>query len=77
MAQHILLALALPEDLERLCLPEGVNRRLPELLDRQDRGDVLTPDERQEAEGLVNLAERLSLLRFRVQRIAEQDSDTQ
>jgi hypothetical protein len=77
MAQHILLELELPEDLEQLRLPEGVNRRLHELLDRQDRGDVLTPDERQEAEGLVNLTELLSLLRLRAQRIAEHGSDAQ
>jgi hypothetical protein len=67
----------LPEDLEQLCLPEGVNRRLHELLDRQDRGETLTPDERQEAEGLVNLAELLSLFRLRAQRNAEHGSDAQ
>ena len=77
MSQHILLELDLPQDLEHLCLPDGVNRRLHQLLDRQDRGEALTPDERQEAEGLVNLVELLSLLRLRAQRIAEQPADTQ
>jgi hypothetical protein len=77
MSQQIIVTLELPEDLEQLCLPEGVNRRLHELLDRQDRGETLTPDERQEAEGLVNLAELLSLLRLREQRIAEHGSDAQ
>jgi hypothetical protein len=38
---------------------------LQTLLDRQDAGDVLTPAERQEAEGLVELAEFLSLLALR------------
>jgi hypothetical protein len=75
MSQQIILELEVPEDLEQLRLPEGVNRRLHELLDRQDRGETLTPDERQEAEGLVNLAELLSLLRLRAQRIAERGSD--
>ena len=60
-----------------IMLAEGVDRRLHELLDRQDRGEPLTPDERQEAEGLVNLAERLLLLRLRAQRIAEHGSDPQ
>jgi hypothetical protein len=77
MSQHILLELELPEDLEQLRLPAGVDRRLHELLDRQDRGGQLTSDERQEAEGLVNLAELLSLLRLRVQRITEHGSDVQ
>jgi hypothetical protein len=38
------------------------------LLDRQDEGSTLTTAERQEAEGLVNLAELLSLLRLRAER---------
>jgi hypothetical protein len=75
MIHHMLLELELPEDLEKLRLPIGVERRLHALLDRQDRGEELTPDERQEAEGLVNLAELLSLLRLRAQRIAGQGSD--
>jgi hypothetical protein len=37
-------------------LPEGVDRRLHALLDKQDRGEELTADERAEAEGLVTLA---------------------
>jgi hypothetical protein len=55
-------------------LPAGVQQRLQELLDRQDQGTALTPDEWQEAEGLVNLAELLSLLRLRGQRAAQQKS---
>jgi hypothetical protein len=77
MSHQVIVTLELPEDLEQLCLLEAVNRRLHELLDRQDRGETLTPDERQEAEGLVNLAELLSLLRLREQRIAEHGSDAQ
>jgi hypothetical protein len=50
-------------------LPEGVHLRLTSLLDRQDTGEALTHAERQEAEGLVELAEFLSLLSLRSQRV--------
>ncbi len=59
------LELDLPEDMAGLVLPEGVDRRLHSLLDKQDRGEPLTEDEVVEAEGLVNLAELLSLIRLR------------
>ncbi len=49
-------------------LPSAVQRRLQALLDRQDQGEALTAAERQEAEGLVELAELLSLLRLRTER---------
>jgi len=38
------------------------------LLDKQDRGEALTDDESAEAEGLVELAELLTLLRLRASR---------
>jgi hypothetical protein len=69
MPQHILVELEMPTDLDAFKLPIGVNERLQELLDRQDQGQELTTAERLEAEGLVNLAELLSLLRLRSQRI--------
>ncbi len=69
MSQTVAIKLSVPDDLARFRLPDGVNARLQELLDRQDRGQRLTPAERKEAEGLVNLAELLSLLRLRVERI--------
>lgn len=59
----------LPNDLASFRLPEGVAGRLQELLDRQDAGHELTVDERAEAEGLVDLAEFLTLLRLRSERI--------
>ena len=59
------LQLDLPADLSRLRLPEGVGRRLEQLLDKQDRGEELTDDERSEAEGLADLNDLLSLLRLR------------
>jgi hypothetical protein len=58
----------IPLELAHFDLPEAVQARLQALLDRQDDGDSLTPAERQEAEGLVDLAEFLSLLRLRSQR---------
>jgi hypothetical protein len=75
MAQHILLEIEMPAGLDRFKLPSGVNERLQELLDRQDRGEALTATERSEAEGLVDLAELLSLLSLRAQRIWR-DQDT-
>ena len=74
MSQHILIEIELPAELERFKLPEGVNQRLQALLDRQDQGEQLTPTERQEAEGLVDLAELLSLLQLRAQRITQPES---
>ena len=72
MSQHVLIEIELPTDLAQFQLPEGVNKRLQTLLDRQDRGKILTRAERQEAEGLVNLAELLTLLRLRTQRVGQQ-----
>ncbi len=60
----------LPSDLARFRLPEAVDVRLQTLLDRQDSGQLLTTPERDEAEGLVNLAEFLTLLRLRAERLS-------
>jgi hypothetical protein len=49
-----------------------VQARLTELLDRQDRGQPLTDAEREEAEGLVTLAETLSLIKLRAERMADE-----
>ena len=68
MSQVVHVELDLPEDWEGLHLPDGVNERLRELLDRQDQGERLSQAERREAEGLVSLAEFLSLLRLRAER---------
>ncbi|WP_395750255.1 hypothetical protein [Prosthecobacter sp.] len=62
MSQSIHLDLELPDDLARFKLPEGVNERLTSLLDKQDSGQVLTDQERREAEGLVDLADTLTYL---------------
>jgi hypothetical protein len=64
------LEVELPEELGQFRLPEAVAARLQSLLDRQDAGLPLTDPERAEAEGLINLAEFLSLLRLRSERAA-------
>ena len=70
---HVLVELGIPGDLEQFKLPPGVNDRLQELLDREDRGrERLTLAEQREAEGLVELAEVLSLLRLRAQRASRE-----
>ena len=70
MAESLLIELQMPDDMSRFKLPAGVQSRLQELLDRQDGGQPLTEAERSEAEGLVSLAELLSLLRLRAERAA-------
>jgi hypothetical protein len=65
--KELSFTLKLPADLARLKFPEALDNRLQELLDRQDRAGDLTPTERQEAEGLVELAELLTLLRMRAE----------
>lgn len=65
----ITLEVDLPNDLARFRLPEAVAARLQILLDRQESGQPLTPQEQQEAEGLVNLSEFLTLLKLRSERI--------
>lgn len=72
MSQHVLIEIEMPADLIQFKLPKGVDKRLQSLLDRQDQGDRLTPAERLEAEGLVNLAELLSLLRSRAERVSRE-----
>ena len=64
------LELELPDDLPRLRLPKAVASRLQALLDRQDDGEILSDEERAEADGLVNMAEFLTLLRLRNERKA-------
>ncbi len=77
MGQQILVQLEMPTDLATFQLPPGVHARLHALLDRQDQGEELTEAERQEADGLVNLAELLSLLRLRAQRVWQEGSHGQ
>lgn len=69
MSQAIVFEIEVPEELASFRLPTSVDERLQALLDRQDRGETLTDRERREAEGLVDLAELLALLRLRAQRV--------
>jgi hypothetical protein len=68
MSSAVRVELELPADLQRFRLPAALDRRLHQLLDQQDGGVALTDDERAEAEGLVDLAEALSLLKLRAER---------
>jgi hypothetical protein len=64
----VTLEIDLPADLALFRLPPAVTARLHSLLDHQDSGQPLTAQERAEAEGLVELAEFLTLLRQRAER---------
>jgi hypothetical protein len=68
----VTLEVDLPADLARFRLPEAVAARLQTLLDRQDSGTPLTEQEREEAEGLVDLADFLTLLRLRAERLSHE-----
>ena len=67
----VTLEVDLPADLARFRLPEAVAARLQDLLNRQDSGQPLSVQEREEAEGLVDLAEFLTLLRLRAERMTQ------
>jgi hypothetical protein len=68
MKPAISIELPMPAGISEFRLPPGVKRRLTSLLDRQDSGTPLTASERREAEGLVEMAEFLSLLKLRAKR---------
>jgi hypothetical protein len=65
---HVSREVDLPAVLARFRLPDAVAARLQSLLDRQDAGESLTTQEREEAQGLVELADLLRLLRLRAER---------
>lgn len=62
----------IPIELTRFQFPQAVQARLQFLLDRQDEGYALSHAEQQEAAGLVELAEFLSLLRLRSTSVMKQ-----
>jgi hypothetical protein len=68
MSQSIQFEVKVPRDLAKFRLPAGVQRRLKQLLDKQDNGTGLSRDEEREAKGLVDLADLLSVLRLRARR---------
>ena len=56
------------ESVASLCLPEKADRQLQSLMDRNTNGE-LNPAEREELAALVELSERMSLLRARALRV--------
>ncbi len=68
MSSSFRIEIEIPAELARFRLPDGVQERLHMLLDKQDGGQPLTNAERHEAEGIVDLADLLFLLRLRVER---------
>lgn len=60
----------LSSELSHFRLPKALHNRLQYLLDHQDSGHELTVVEREEAEGLVDLSEFLTLLRLRAERLS-------
>ena len=62
----------IPVDLVWEKLPDSLHARLHHLLDKQDVGEGLTPEEQREAAALVELSEFISLLNLRVRRVARQ-----
>ena len=61
----MIVSVEVPRGLAQFKLPTAVAQRLQHLLDLQDAGQKLSRTERREAEGLVLLAESLSLLKQR------------
>ena len=64
----MLTTIEIPEEVAQFELPDAVQDRLQNLLDKQDAGEELTVAERDEAAGLVDLAEFLSYLRLNARR---------
>ena len=71
MVQNLTVKVEMPISARQIKLPKGVNDRLQKLLDLQDRGEKLTAAEKREADGLVELAEMLSLMRLRTERVSQ------
>jgi hypothetical protein len=72
MSEPVQFGVEMPDDLAEFRLPKIVERRLQRLLDLQDEGKRLSAEEQEEAEALVNVAELLTLLRLRSERIVAQ-----
>ena len=68
MPSSVRIEIEIPADLAQFQLPDGAQERLNMPLDKQDSGQLLTDAEQREAEGLVDLADLLSLLRLRAER---------
>ncbi len=73
MKRGVVVELELPADYRKYRFPKVFDRRLQTLLEQQNVVGKLSNAERKEAEELVNLAEFLSLVRMRADRVAKQD----
>ena len=67
----IRMEIDVPEAIATFSFPKALNDRLQHLLDRQDDGVELSQDEYAEAEGLVDLAEFLTILKMRARRLSQ------
>jgi hypothetical protein len=65
MVQSVLIKVDLPKDWQRFRLPLALQRRLDELLDRQDRDGTLVVRDRREATALAELVDMLALMKAR------------
>ena len=62
------------EDWQALRLPEALEERLQDLLDRQDEQGSLSSQERREAEALVQLVDMLALMRPRAEAVQKRSA---
>ena len=74
MSAVVTFDLPVTSGLSSFKLPAGVQQRLTLLLDQQDAGKPLAARERREAEGLVAMAEFLSLLKLRARNAAQKNA---
>jgi hypothetical protein len=64
MSETVQLTLPMPKHLAQLHFPKSLDERLHHLIDQQNRKGVLSPAERDEAEGLAEMASLLTMLRL-------------
>ena len=67
MSQTVQLTVPMPAGLAKLRFPKALEDRLHFLLDEQGRKGKLTAAEKREAEGLVQMANMLSILKLGAQ----------
>ena len=67
MSQTVQLTVPMPSRLARLRFPKALDARLQFLLDEQGRRGKLSAEEKKEAEGLVQMAATLSILKLGTQ----------
>jgi hypothetical protein len=70
---QVLVELDIPRDWRQFRLPDALDDRLQQLLDRQDQEGKLSRAERREAQALTELVDMLSLMKLRAQRAARRE----